>query len=61
MQLGDLIQDRFVKCAAHQPAFAAVTEKVALAQILDCPLLTRDGRLYRGASRVATIIGPAQL
>jgi len=35
MQPGDFIQRRFVKCAAHQPAFAAVTEKVALAQILD--------------------------
>jgi predicted nucleic acid-binding protein len=36
-------------------------EYVALAQILDCPLLTRDGRLYRAASGIATIIGPAQL
>ena len=36
-------------------------EYVALAQILGCPLLTRDGRLYRGARGVATIIGPAQL
>ena len=35
-------------------------EYVALAQILDCPLLTRDGRLYRSASGIATIIGPAQ-
>lgn len=36
-------------------------EYVALAQILDCPLLTRDARLYRGAGRVARIIGPAEL
>src|ERR1043166_5887658 len=35
MQFGDLIQRRLVEGAAHQPAFASVTEKVALAQIFN--------------------------
>ena len=36
-------------------------EYVALAQLLDCSLFTLDGRLARGASRLATILGPADL
>jgi predicted nucleic acid-binding protein len=36
-------------------------EYIALARLLDCPLLTRDGRLKRRAARLAEIIGPMQL
>lgn len=36
-------------------------EYVALARTLDCPLLTLDGRLRRGAARVITAIGPEDL
>jgi predicted nucleic acid-binding protein len=36
-------------------------EYVALARLLDCPLLTKDGRLQRRAARLAEIIGPTQL
>jgi predicted nucleic acid-binding protein len=36
-------------------------EYVALAQILEVPLLTRDGKLYRGASGIVDVIGPTQL
>jgi len=36
-------------------------EYVALARELDCPLVTLDRRLQRGASHLATILGPADL
>lgn len=36
-------------------------EYVALARILGFRLLTLDGRLKRGAARIATIVGPADL
>ena len=36
-------------------------EYVALAQILDVPLLTRDGKLYRGASGIVAVLGPTEL
>ena len=36
-------------------------EYVALAQLLDCPLVTIDARLARGAGRVVRIIGPGDL
>jgi predicted nucleic acid-binding protein len=36
-------------------------EYVALARILECPLVTIDGRLARGAAHLATIIGPGDL
>lgn len=36
-------------------------EYIALARLLDCPLLTKDGRLKRRAARLAEIIGPTQL
>ena len=36
-------------------------EYVALARILDCPLLTLDARLKRGASRLVEVVGPADL
>ena len=36
-------------------------EYVALARLLDCPLVTLDARLARGASHIATIIGPAEV
>ncbi len=36
-------------------------EYIALARLLNCPLLTKDGRLKRRASRLAQIIGPTQL
>ena len=36
-------------------------EYVALAQILGVPLLTRDARLWRGASRIVEVIGPLDL
>lgn len=36
-------------------------EYVALARLLDCPLVTLDARLARGAARVVRIIGVADL
>lgn len=36
-------------------------EYVALAQILDCRLVTLDARLARGAGKFASIVGPADL
>jgi predicted nucleic acid-binding protein len=36
-------------------------EYVALARLEGCRLLTRDGRLRRGAARVVDCIGPAEL
>jgi predicted nucleic acid-binding protein len=36
-------------------------EYVALARSLDCPLVTLDSRLIRGASSVASVIGPADV
>ncbi len=36
-------------------------EYVALARLLGCRLLTADERLRRGAGRLVTIIGPAEL
>ena len=36
-------------------------EYVALAQLLDVPLLTVDGRLARGAERLIRIVAPADL
>jgi predicted nucleic acid-binding protein len=36
-------------------------EYAALAQILGCRLVTRDGRLRRGADRLGFVIGPAEL
>ena len=36
-------------------------EYVALAQLLDCRLVTLDARLARGASRLAQIVGPADI
>ena len=35
-------------------------EYVALAQILDCPLVTLDAKLLRGAGHLVRIIGPAE-
>ena len=36
-------------------------EYVALARILDCPLVTLDGRMARSASRLIKILSPAEL
>jgi indolepyruvate ferredoxin oxidoreductase alpha subunit len=36
-------------------------EYVALARLLGCPLVTLDGRLRRGASKLAEIVGPTEL
>lgn len=36
-------------------------EYVALARMLDCPLVTLDARLARGAGRIVRIIGPGDL
>lgn len=36
-------------------------EYVALAQVLDVPLLTVDGRLRRGVEHLVRVIGPAEL
>jgi predicted nucleic acid-binding protein len=36
-------------------------EYIALARLLECPLLTTDGRLKRRADHLAEIIGPTQL
>jgi predicted nucleic acid-binding protein len=36
-------------------------EYVALAQLHDCPLLTADARLRRGAGHLITILGPTEL
>src|SRR6266581_6839209 len=35
MERGNLIERRFVKRAAHQPALRAIAEKIALAQVLN--------------------------
>jgi predicted nucleic acid-binding protein len=36
-------------------------EYVALARLLDCRLVTLDGRLRRGAGRLANVVGPMEL
>lgn len=36
-------------------------EYVALARVLECPLVTLDARLARGAGRVVRIVGPGDL
>lgn len=36
-------------------------EYVALARLLDCRLLTLDGRLRRGAKRLGFVIAPSDL
>lgn len=36
-------------------------EFVALARLLDCRLVTSDGRLRRGAERVVTVVSPGEL
>lgn len=36
-------------------------EYLALAKMLDCRLLTRDGRLKRGAGHIVEIVGPSDL
>lgn len=36
-------------------------EYVALARTLDCPLLTLDGRLRRGAARIVEVLAPEDL
>jgi len=36
-------------------------EYVALAQLLDVPLVTVDGRLARGAARLIKVVGPTDL
>lgn len=36
-------------------------EYVALARILECPLVTLDARLRRGASRLIDVVGPTEL
>lgn len=36
-------------------------EYLALARLLDCPLVTRDARLQRGAGHLVEIIGPTEL
>ena len=36
-------------------------EYVALAQLLECPLLTKDARLARRVERIVEIMGPADL
>jgi predicted nucleic acid-binding protein len=63
--------DRRTPRRLHREAFRIATvlgwaktfdaEYLALARLLDHPLLTIDGRLKRGASRIATVIGPADL
>ncbi len=36
-------------------------EYVALARLLDCPLVTLDARMARSAGRIARVVGPAEL
>jgi predicted nucleic acid-binding protein len=36
-------------------------EYVALASLLDCRLLTQDGRLWRGTRRLGFVVSPAEL
>jgi predicted nucleic acid-binding protein len=36
-------------------------EYVALARLLDCRLLTIDGRLRRGTARLGFVVGPAEI
>lgn len=58
---GRLAQAAYDLAAAHGWAKTYDAEYVALARDLDCPLVTLDRRLQRGASRLATILGPADL
>ncbi len=36
-------------------------EYVALARLLQCPLVTRDGRLKRRAERMVRVLGPTEI
>ena len=57
----DLVQSAWTIAEALGWAKTYDAEYVALAQLLDCRLVTLDARLARGAARLATIVGPAEL
>ena len=56
-----LYQEAFSVAEEMEWAKTYDAEYVALARLLYCSLLTKDARLKSGASRIATIIGPAEL
>ena len=58
---GSLAEVTYDLAAANGWAKTYDAEYVALARELDCPLVTLDRRLQRGASHLATILGPADL
>jgi len=58
---GRLAEAAYDLAAANGWAKTYDAEYVSLARELDCPLVTLDRRLQRGASHLATILGPADL
>lgn len=58
---GGLAHEAYRLAEANGWAKTYDAEYVALARALDCPLITLDRRLQRGAGRIATIIGPGDL
>lgn len=58
---GSLSGEAFRLAAANGWAKTYDAEFVALARRLDCPIVTLDGRLRRGAAHLATILAPAEI
>jgi len=58
---GSLSDDAFRLATANGWAKTYDAEFLALARKLDCPIVTLDGRLQRGARHLATITSPGDL
>lgn len=58
---GSLSAAAFSLAVANGWAKTYDAEFVALARRLDCPIVTLDGRLQRGAAHLATILAPTDL
>jgi predicted nucleic acid-binding protein len=58
---GSLAVDGFRLAVEHGWAKTYDAEFVALARRLECPLVTLDGRLARGAAHLARIVAPTEL